>query len=121
MNPITETYLNFIKGYYVSNLGNVKRLLKNGEFRDLKPCITSGTGYKYIKITEGGKPKNIKVHYMVAKCFHGERPPFMVIDHIDRNRHNNCKDNLRYLSYSDNAKNTEKKKKSPSLPKDIDG
>lgn len=118
MNPITETYLNFMKGYYVSNLGNVKRLLKTGEFRQLRPCITSGTGYKYIQIYNDGKRKNIKVHYMVAKCFYGERPPFMVIDHIDRNRQNNVKENLRYVSYSDNAKNIEKKK--PSLPKNID-
>jgi len=111
METTEEIYVNFVKDYYVSKLGNVIRVLKSGEYRELKPSITSGTTYKYIKIRYDGKSKNIKVHHMVSHCFIGPRPPYMVVDHIDRNKHNNSSDNLRYVTYSENAKNIDKNAK----------
>ena len=49
----------------------------------------------------------------------GDPPDGMVIDHIDRNRLNNQKENLRFCTYSENAMNSDKKKKTASKFKGV--
>lgn len=45
------------------------------------------------------------LHTIVCKVFHGDRPSNNhVVDHIDGNPENNHKDNLRWVTYSENTK-----------------
>lgn len=41
---------------------------------------------------------SIDVHRLVARAFLGETPKGMQIDHIDRNKHNNSLENLRFAT-----------------------
>ena len=52
------------------------------------------------------KNRTYRVHELVAEAFLGERPPWQVIDHIDRNKLNNHFKNLRYVSQKTNTRNS---------------
>ena len=99
-----ETWKQFADKYEISNLGNCRRILKNGH----KPILGTikNNGYRYTQITENGKPVNKYFHVQVLKCFVGDRPEKHCIDHIDRNRLNNNVENLRYATYQENAVNS---------------
>jgi len=88
-----------IKDYEVSNQGNVRRGDK------ILKCSILNCGYKYFQLVEDYKRINHLVHHFVAKCFIGERPYGLVIDHIDQNKLNNNVENLRYVSQKINCKN----------------
>lgn len=46
------------------------------------------------------------LHQLVMECWGPKRPSEKhIIDHIDRNKRNNCIENLRWVTYSENAKN----------------
>ena len=53
--------------------------------------------------------KNIIISYLVALTFIPNFDDYPVIDHINRIRHDNRVDNLRRVTYSENAKNSEKR------------
>ena len=87
--------------YRVSSFGNVQSLTKvNGKFKNLKPLLNTD-GYLRVNINR----KFIPIAHLVAKAFIGERPERYIIDHIDRNRHNNRSENLRYCSPAANNLN----------------
>lgn len=80
--------------YEVNNYGNVRSISKvNKIINYLKPKEHTN-GYLRVAINK----KNVYVAHLVAKEFIGNRPEKFVVDHIDRNRHNNKYDNLRYCS-----------------------
>lgn len=88
--------------YEVSNMGKVKSITKvNKKERILKGRLCKSNGYLQIQII-----KNVTIHSLVAYAFLGPRPDGLLIDHIDRNKQNNCFDNLRYYTKSENAKNS---------------
>lgn len=88
--------------YEASNFGNLRSINKfNNRIRILKQT-TSSHGYNFIKI----KNKNKFTHQLVAIAFHGTRPETKVIDHIDRDKQNNCAANLRYCTHQENMMNT---------------
>lgn len=99
-----EVYKICFDNYEISNYGNVRRLLKNGEYKYLK-CSIMNKGYYYFQLNRNNKRKNYLIHHLVAKHFIGERPEGLVIDHIDRNYLNNNVNNLRYCTYKENSKN----------------
>jgi hypothetical protein len=104
-----EEYRICFETYEVSNLGNVRRKLLNGEYKILKCSILNrGGGYKYFQTNREKKRINYLVHHLVAKLFIGERPENLVIDHIDRNPMNNNVSNLRYITQKENCCNTDK-------------
>jgi hypothetical protein len=109
-----EEYKNFIENIEVSNFGNVRRKLENGDFKEIKGSILN-RGYKYFQLQKDGKRTNYLVHHVVAKLFLCERPENMVIDHIDRNSLNNNVNNLRYCSQSENMRNTDRYKSHISI------
>lgn len=104
-----EEYRSYLDEYEVSNFGNVRRTLLGGGYKELK-CSIQNRGYRYFQQQRDGKRINHLIHHIVAKLFLGERPDGLVIDHIDRNKLNNCVDNLRYITQDDNMKNTDKYK-----------
>ena len=104
-----EEFRMFKDNYEVSNLGNVRRKLLNGHYKEVKGSILkTGGGYRYYQTNRGGKRKNTLFHHMVAHCFIGERPEGLVIDHIDRNSLNNNVNNLRYITQLENCRNTDR-------------
>jgi hypothetical protein len=57
---------------------------------------------RYSKVTF--KYKTVKAHRLAWRLYHGEWPAFLV-DHKDRNSHNNSITNLRQATYSQNCCN----------------
>ena len=102
-----EIWKHCFDDYEVSNLGNVRRRTTNGLYKQLK-CSIQNRGYKYFQINRGGKRTNHLIHHLVAQYFIGDRPDGLVIDHIDRDKLNNCFDNLRYVTQKFNSTNTDK-------------
>ena len=102
-----EEYKKCFEDYEISNFGNLRRKLNNGEYKNIKGSIMN-KGYRYIQLIRNGKRKNLLFHHLVACIFIGERPEKFDIDHIDRNKLNNNVLNLRYISHKDNCKNTDR-------------
>lgn len=105
-----EIFKNCFENYEVSNLGNCRKKLKNGLYKNITGSILNkGGGYKYIQIQREGKRKNYLIHRWVAKCFIGEPPedkPY--VDHINRNPADNRVENLRWINHQDNLRNTDR-------------
>jgi glucan biosynthesis protein len=63
-------------------------------------------GYNRIGLVKVAKQQKFrKVHRLVAEAFLTNEENKKCIDHIDRNRQNNCVENLRYVTSSENQKN----------------
>jgi hypothetical protein len=106
-----EEYKQCIEDYEISNFGNLRKKLKNGEYKNINGSIlNAGGGYKYFQISRNNKRINYLFHHLVAKAFIGDRPEGLVIDHIDRNPLNNNISNLRYITFTENLRNTNKYK-----------
>lgn len=97
--------------YEVSNLGR----LRYGPTKHICSLFCNCNGYTSYTVTRKGSRRTLYIHRAVALTFLGPRPKGYVIDHIDQNRANNRVDNLRYISYSENRKNSKKKKKVPII------
>ena len=65
--------------------------------------------YKVVYLYNNGDRKTIKVHRLVAMHYIKNTHPniYKEVDHIDRDKSNNHKDNLRWVSGSFNNKNKE--------------
>lgn len=84
--------------YSVSEDGYV---MNNATGHILRPC-DDRRGYYRVDLL--GKHK--KVHRLVAERFlPAPTEDNLVVDHIDRNRKNNCASNLRYVSIAENNRN----------------
>lgn len=108
-----------IKGYeglyQVSNLGRVKSLERIVNFgnqqRIVKEKILSprdnGNGYKTVCL----QSKYFYIHRLVAQTFIPNPDNKPQVDHIDTNKSNNCVDNLRWATHSENMNNPATKTK----------
>jgi hypothetical protein len=99
-----------IKGYEgtykISSNGRILSLKRSKVKEDrILDSYLSSEGYHTIKLTQFGKCKSHKIHQLVAINFLGHTPNgyVSVVDHIDRNVHNNCLSNLRVISQRENA------------------
>jgi len=117
---MNEQYIKCFESYEVSNLGNCRRCLKNGNYKKIN-CSIAKNGYMYFQIqrkinkciivddqpheVEKNKRINKYIHQMVCISFNGERPFKKIVDHIDRNKLNNNSNNLRWATYSENSLN----------------
>lgn len=101
-----EEWRKAVEDYEISNLGNVRRCIEGCEPRIIRGSIITTTGYKYFQLQREGKRYNHFFHVLVCQAFLGPRPKGAVIDHIDRNKLNNCLTNLRYCSPEENSQNS---------------
>lgn len=104
---MAEEYRKAFENYEISNFGNIRRLLKDGTYKPLN-CSVNNRGYKYIQTKRKNSRRNYLIHHLVMYAFKGARKDNLVIDHIDRNKLNNCIDNLRYVTHRQNLQNTDK-------------
>ena len=92
-------------GYEVSDAGNIRRYLKSGKTRLLKPW-KNDQGYQYVSLYSNRKQHNIRIHRLVAIAFvAGQHASTDVVDHIDGDRENNAANNLRWTNASTNNAN----------------
>jgi hypothetical protein len=101
-----EEFRIWYRQYEISNFGRLRRKRKDGSY--FYPRGALSNGYRIISIrNEKGIYKSIHFHTIVASVFLGSRPKDKPdVDHIDRNRDNNCVSNLRYVSRLENNQNT---------------
>lgn len=71
----------------------------------LIPSKHKSTGYLRVTLSKDGIHKSILVHRLVATAFLPNPNSKPMIDHIDRNKHNNRIDNLRWCTISENMNN----------------
>lgn len=83
--------------------------------RELKGTYTTNE-YHSIQLTIKGKPKTFMVHRLVAMAFCENPDPktYTLVDHIDRNYHNDHSSNLRWVTPSINARNAERPRQNKS-------
>lgn len=102
VEEIWKDILEFKGQYQVSNLGNVRSLIRN---KILKPAKISNnrinsTGYYVVNL----KGKLYYIHRLVAETFIPNPNKLPQVNHIDGNKLNNCIDNLEWCTNSENIK-----------------
>lgn len=100
------------KGYYiVSNMGNVKSVDryvegKNGSLRFQKGVLMnlqeSKKGYLVVILHKHGLFYQKQVHRLVAEAFIKNPYDLPQVNHKDTNKHNNCVENLEWITNYDN-------------------
>ena len=92
--------------YEVSNLGNVRGLVRDWDnrtkaIRNMRQHV-SKTGYLSLRLCKDGKTKLCKVHRLVAEAFLENPSSFPFVNHLDGNKLNNNVSNLEWCSASRN-------------------
>ena len=117
MNNTIEQWrtINQYPNYQASNLGRVMHII---EYKILKLTILNN-GYPSVQLYNDTEIKTVVVHRLVAQEFidNSENKPF--VDHIDRNKQNNCVNNLRWVSVRENSMNQNKKNNTTSIYKGV--
>jgi hypothetical protein len=85
--------------YQISNYGNVKSLNYNhtGKEKILKPTKDK-KGYLRVCLSKQGKLKNHKIHRLVAEAFIENQNNYLMVNHKDENKENNCVSNLEWCT-----------------------
>jgi hypothetical protein len=99
--------------YAISSYGRLvskENVIPNGKgFRKTPPQIkvpsAKKTGYLETILYKNKIPKSVTIHRLVAQAFIPNPEAKPMIDHIDRNRHNNHVSNLRWCSLQENMNN----------------
>ncbi len=87
--------------YFVSNLGRIKIINKNGTEKITFGYISNTNQYYKIGLYSSGKTKTYEVHKLVAIYFlnHTSNGLNLVVDHKDNNKLNNKVCNLQIVSH----------------------
>lgn len=104
---IFEDIKNF-EGHYQIN--------KNGEIYSVKRKIImkqqqDKDNYFRIKLSKNNKKQFPHIHRLLAIQFIPNPNNYPLVDHIDKNKQNNKLNNLRWIDYSGNSRNIERKTK----------
>lgn len=91
--------------YFVSDLGRIKVIKKNGTEKNTFGYISNTNQYYKIGLYSNGKTKTYEVHKLVAICFLNHTPNNLklVVDHKDNNKLNNKVCNLQIVTQRLNA------------------
>lgn len=105
-SPVWKPVPDFDGVYEVSSEGQVRRVAPGHGAtpgRLLQPGIGYG-GYPVVRLTRDGRSSKRYVHRLVAAAFIGPCPPGHEVNHKDRDRLNPRRENLEYVTHSENAK-----------------
>jgi len=86
--------------YSVSDLGHIR----NDKTGIIKKLVMRN-GYYSVLLYDNGNRKNVNIHRIVANAFIINPDNKPIVDHIDGNKLNNNKTNLRWASCSENGMN----------------
>ena len=89
------------ENYMVSNMGNVRRIYKNGKIKNLKGR-DNNKGYYTIDLCVHCKKKQVLLHRLVAEAFLDNENKLPCVNHKDECPHNNQVDNLEWCTYKYN-------------------
>lgn len=92
---------------YISENGNVYKMMKNNELYKKKTRVNESNGYVYCGITfNNGKNKQKRIHRLVAAAFveNKNKDMFRIVGHKDNIKHNNVYTNLYWTDTSENTK-----------------
>lgn len=103
--------------YKISNYGNV---INDNTNKILKNQISSTTGYYYLFLSINKIKTRFFIHRLVALYFCENENNYDMVDHIDKVRTNNCYDNLRWVTRSQNNRNKNKKQNTSSKYRGVD-
>lgn len=119
INKVQTIYENIL----ISKCGRVfsKDHIKHSVSRGNAPysCLVLGRelrlrkdkdGYLRFNTSVDGRHKTLLVHRLMALTFFEEPKKDKVVDHIDRDKTNNCIENLRYASFAENIRNSSRHK-----------
>lgn len=104
--------INGYEDYYTINEEGMIYSIKNKML--LKPY--NNRGYLAVDLCVDGVKKRFLIHRLVAQQFLPNSDNHQVIDHIDRNKHNNDVKNLRWTTQSINTRNWERKTNNSGYP-----
>ena len=98
--------------YEVSNTGRVRGLERTvstpkGEtkhIRSAEKVLTDVHGYLYCYLYKNGQGKRYAVHRLVAFAFLPNPGNKREINHLDGNKHNNCVENLEWVTRKENQR-----------------
>ena len=100
--------------FEVSNKGRLKRLATSFIRTDGRVCNrpesivkchfreTRGRGYGYVTMCAHGQTHSATIHSLVAKAFIPNPENKPEVNHIDGNKHNNCVENLEWVTREEN-------------------
>jgi hypothetical protein len=95
-------------GYQISKSCIIRKKYNNLRGNDrLVVKQTSDGNYLGVKLKhESGRWARVKVHVLMMAVFVGPRPPGLVINHVDGNKHNNFLSNLEYCTNLENERHS---------------
>lgn len=94
------------KGLYeVSNLGQVRSLIKRGNSKQQirRTGLDVTTGYINVQLCKNNIPLTKRLHRLVAEAFIPNLDNKPVVNHKDGNKLNCREDNLEWMTYSENT------------------
>lgn len=93
--------IKYYPNYEVSDLGNVRRILKSGKTKTLK-SVDNGNGYMRLNLYKNGKQAKHYIHRLVANAFLSNRNQLPEVHHRDHDKTNNTLKNLEWVSSEEN-------------------
>ena len=109
MIEIWKDIKNYEGLYQISNLGRVKSLKRQMKNRKCEETIKSPSitnkGYYRLALCKNGDKKYFHIHRLVAETFLPNIDNKPTVDHINRNKLDNCINNLRWATYQEQIKN----------------
>ncbi len=91
--------------YEISNMGNIRSLIKKGNTKHQmkKTGVDVSTSYINVMLSKNNIPLTKRVHRLVAETFIPNPDNKPVVNHKDGNKKNNAASNLEWMTYSENT------------------